>query len=108
MRHLKQEFDKLTFKEAVLYGIGLLTLIAAFVLLFMALLMPPEGEIHDSVLTAYGLSLLFVAAIFGISAYFVSSLTGFKRAILEILEKHEVDTKSITENNKTITNHSTD
>ena len=103
MRHLKQEFDKLSFKEAVLYGIGLLTLTAAFALLFMSMLIPPEGEIHDSVLTAYGISLLFVAAIFGISAYFVSSITGFKRAILELLEKHDVDTKSLEEKNRAVT-----
>ena len=52
MKHLKQEFDKLSFKEVMVYSIGLLTLIAAFVMLFMGMLIPPEGEIHDSVLYA--------------------------------------------------------
>ena len=33
MKHLKEEFDKLTFRDVMLYGIGLLTLAAAFVLL---------------------------------------------------------------------------
>ncbi len=97
MRHLKQEFDKLTFKDVMLYSIGILTLIAAFVLLFLGMFIPPEGEIHDSVLTAFGISLLFVAAIFGISAYFVANLTGFKKTILELLAKHNVNTETLKE-----------
>ncbi len=95
MKHLKQEFDKLSFKDVMLYSIGNLTLIAAFVLLFLGMFIPPEGEIHDSVLTAFGISLLFVAAIFGISAYFVANLTGFKKTILELLSKHNVNTETL-------------
>ena len=97
MKHLKQEFDKLTFKEVMLHCIGLLTLGAAFMLLFMGMFIPPEGEIHDSVLTAFGISLLFVAAIYGISAYFVTSLKGFKAAVLDLLSRHHVDTKPLRE-----------
>ncbi|MDE6479278.1 MAG: hypothetical protein K2L45_03335 [Muribaculaceae bacterium] len=96
MKHLKQEFDKLTFKEVALHTIGFLTLVAAFVLLFLGMFIPPEGEIHDSVLTAFGLSLLFVAAVYGISAYFVSSLKGFKAAVLDLLTKHDVDIDKLT------------
>ena len=97
MKHLKQEFDKLTFKEVALHTIGFLTLVAAFVLLFLGMFIPPEGEIHDSVLTAFGISLLFVAAVYGISAYFVSSLKGFKAAIMELLTSHNVSTKPLEE-----------
>ena len=95
MKHLKEEFDKLTFRDVMLYGIGLLTLAAAFVLLFMGMFIPPEGEIHDSVLTAFGIALLFVAAIYGISTYFIASLTGFKKAILDLLSKNNVNTESL-------------
>lgn len=99
---MKQEFDKLTFKEVMLHCIGLLTLGAAFVLLFMGMFIPPEGEIHDSVLTAFGISLLFVAAIYGISAYFVASLKGFKAAVIDLLAQHRVDTKPLEENEEGI------
>ena len=92
MRHLKEEFDKLTFKDVMLHGIALLTLVAAYVLLFMSLLIPPEGEIHDSVLMAFGLSMLFVASIYGIAAYFVANLTGFKRAVIELLSRYNINT----------------
>lgn len=100
MKHLKQEFDKLTFKEVALHTIGLLTLVAAFTLLFLGMFIPPEGEIHDSVLTAFGISLLFVAAVYGISAYFVSSLKGFKAAIMDLLTRHNVNIKSLEENDE--------
>lgn len=98
MKHLKQEFDKLTFRDVLLYVVGLLTLTAAFVLLFLGMFIPPEGEIHDSVLTAFGISLLFVASIYGISAYFVANLTGFKKNILELLSKNNINTDSIKNN----------
>ncbi len=66
MKHLKQEFDKLSFKDTLSYTILILCLIAAFVLLFCGMFIPPEGEIHDSVLTAFGIILLFVASILGL------------------------------------------
>lgn len=97
MKHLKQEFDKLTFKEMMLHAIGTLTLAASFVLLYLGMLIPPEGEIHDSVLTAFGISLLFVASIYGISAFFVSNLISFKRSILSLLEKNRVDTGDLAQ-----------
>lgn len=100
MRHLKQEFDKLTFKDVLLYSIGFLTLVAAFVLLFMGMLIPPSGEIHDSVLTAYGLSLLFVAAIYGISLYAYDSLASFKKSILSLLAQHNIKAEESDSNLK--------
>ena len=54
MRHLKQEFDKLTFKEVIIYILAVITMLAGLTLLFMGMFIPPEGEIHGSVLTAFG------------------------------------------------------
>ena len=85
MKHLKQEFDKLTFKEVIVYTLGVGTLIASFVLLFMSMFIAPEGEIHDSVLTAYGLSLLFVASLLGVSMHYANELTKFKNMAFEIM-----------------------
>lgn len=55
MRHLKQEFDKLTFKDTLAYLMAIISLAAAIVLLFMGLMIDPEGEIHPSVLYATAL-----------------------------------------------------
>lgn len=78
MKHLKQEFDKLTFKEALVFAIAALSLIAAFVLLFLGMLIPPKGEIHDSVLTGFGIVLLFVGSLLGVSMHYSNELAKLK------------------------------
>lgn len=90
MKHLKQEFDKLTIKDVVTYVLAVTTLIAAFVLLFMGMLIPPEGEIHDSVLTAFGLILLFVGSLLGVSMHYANELTKFKEKAIGIMRNNTV------------------
>lgn len=83
MKHLKEEFDKLTIKDVLVYSLAIVSIVAAFVLLFLGLFIPPEGEIHDSVLPAYGLTLLFVGSLLGISMRIESELNKFKSSITE-------------------------
>lgn len=90
MKHLKQEFDKLTIKDVVTYVLAVATLIAAFVLLFMGMLIPPEGEIHDSVLTAFGLILLFVGSLLGVSMHYANELTKFKEKAIGIMRNNAI------------------
>ena len=66
MKHLKQEFDKLTFKEVIIYILAVITMLAGLTLLFMGMFIPPEGEIHASVLTAFGSVCIFVASLLGV------------------------------------------
>lgn len=93
MKHLKQEFDKLTFKDVLIYSLAILTLAAAFVLLFLGMYIPPEGEIHDSILTAFGLILLFVGSLLGVSMHYANELTKFKDKAFDIMRKKEEDTE---------------
>ncbi len=86
MKHLKQEFDKLTFKEVVIYVIAIITMSAGLALLFIGIFIPPEGEIHQSVLTAYGLISIFVASLLGISIHYANELEKFKANIQERLD----------------------
>ena len=44
-------------------------LVVGVVLAFIALLMPPPGEIHASVLYIFAQCLIYAGSIFGISAY---------------------------------------
>lgn len=81
MKHLKEEFDKLTLKDLIIYGLAVAVMIAAFTLLFLGMFIPPEGEIHDSVLTAYGLALMFVAACMGVAAFGAHSMEKIKIAL---------------------------
>lgn len=85
MKHLKQEFDKLTFKEVIIYMMAIVTMAAGISLLFLGLFIPPEGEIHQTVLTAFGLISIFVAALLGISIHYENQLDKFKTSIEERL-----------------------
>ena len=44
-------------------------LLAGIVMAFIALFLPPPGEIHDSVLFIFAQILIYVGSIFGIEAY---------------------------------------
>ena len=85
MKHLKEEFDKLTFKESLVYGLAIASLIAGFVLLFIGFFTAPEGEIHESVITIFGMVLLFVGSLLGISMHYGNELNRFKQTVTEML-----------------------
>lgn len=87
MKHLKQEFDKLTFKEVIIYMLAVVTMIAGLALLFIGLFIPPEGEIHGSVLTAFGSICIFVASLLGISLHYANELDKFKNNVQEKLNE---------------------
>lgn len=85
MKHLKQEFDKLTFKETLSYTIACLSLIAGFVLLFLGMYLPPIGEIHPSVLSAFGVINVFSGALLGYSLKVDADNKKFKAEIINLI-----------------------
>lgn len=87
MKHLKQEFDKLAFKEVIIYTLAVVTMLAGLTLLFIGLFIPPEGEIHGSVLTAFGSVCIFVASLLGISLHYANELDKFKNDVQERLDE---------------------
>ncbi len=87
MKHLKQEFDKLSFKEVIIYVLAVVTMTAGLTLLFIGLFIPPEGEIHSSVITAFGILCTFVASLLGISIHYANELDKFKANIQERLNE---------------------
>lgn len=86
MRHLKQEFDKLSFKDALTFGLAVFAAAAGFVLIFLGLYIPPEGQVHESVLTGFGISLMFSGSLLGISMHYANETAKFKDAIRKHLE----------------------
>ena len=87
MKHLKQEFDKLSFKEVIIYVLAVVTMTAGLTLLFIGLFIPPEGEIHSSVITAFGILCTFVASLLGISIHYANELDKFKANVQERLNE---------------------
>lgn len=90
MKHIKDEFDKITFKEFLVYILASVTLIAGLVLLFFGLFLPPEGEIHSSVISAYGIICVFVGSLLGVSMHYANELTKFKSTIEDRLSSKQI------------------
>ena len=86
---MKQEFDKLSFKDTLLYSICILSLIAGFVLLFCAFLTAPKGEIHDSVQTTFGMILLFVGACLGIDLKYSNKTEVMQKMVDDFIMKYK-------------------
>ena len=86
MKHLKEEFDKLSFKDTLMYSIAILSIVTAFVLLFCGMFTAPEGEIHDSVLTAFVIVLLFVGTLLGLDLRYASKTDVLQQMIRDFLK----------------------
>lgn len=86
MKHLKEAFDKLTFKDVVIFLLVTVTMAAGLTLLFMGLYIPPEGEIHNSVLTAFGTICVFVASLLGISIHCANELDKLKTSVQQQID----------------------
>lgn len=88
MKHLKSEFDKLSFKEFFLFVLCTALITSAVVAIFLSLYIPPEGEIHPSVLTYFGIASAFAAGLIGIDIAHNVKLDKFKEEIRDFI-KHE-------------------
>lgn len=99
MKHLKQEFDKLTFKETLVYSLAILSMAAGFTLLFLNMYLPPRGEIHESVLTAFGIILIFVGSLLGLEMKYAFELNKFKKNVIDIIasKPKDIDEDSMAE-----------
>lgn len=85
MRHVKQEFDRLTMKEMITYFLAIGCMVAAIVAIFLSLYLPPKGEVHSSVLTYFGISSGFCGALLGISAHYQNELVKFKTTVMDAI-----------------------
>lgn len=86
MKHIKQEFDKLTFKEVLIYWMAVIAMLGGLTMLFLGMYIDPRGEIHPSVLTAFGSICIFVASLLGISIHYDNELTKFKDSVTRQLD----------------------
>jgi len=70
---------------------AIITAIAAFIvgwaLTIAGFIVPPLGEIADSILWVLGQALVYAASVFGITSYFTSETRRMKRDIREFVEK---------------------
>lgn len=92
MKHLKSEFDKLTFRDFLTYIIAVACMVAAVVAVYLSLYIPPEGEVHSSVLTYFGISSAFCGSLLGISIHYSNELQRFKSDITDTLNRRQPTT----------------
>lgn len=93
MRHVKQEFDRLTMKEMITYFLAIGCMAAAVVAIFLSMYLPPQGEVHSSVLTYFGISSGFCGALLGISAHYQNELVKFKTEVSNLLQTQKENEK---------------
>lgn len=62
---------KLDIKDWIIFGCGIVTLLAGIVLTYIGIYSPPVGEISGSVLAALGEFLTFAGSALGIGSYTV-------------------------------------
>jgi len=62
---------KIDVKDWIIFGCGIITLLAGIVLTFIGVYAPPMGEISGSVLAALGEFLTFAGSALGIGSYTV-------------------------------------
>ena len=99
MKHLKSEFDKLTFREFIAFCIAICLMVSAIICIFLSMYIEPKGEIHESVLIYYSLSAASAAGLLGISLAVQggikeirTQLPGMIKAIIdETLSRHQPD-----------------
>lgn len=60
---------KIDVKESIIFGCGIVTLLAGIVLTFIGIYAPPMGAIDGSVLAALGEFLAFAGSALGIGSY---------------------------------------
>lgn len=86
---MKNKWSDLNIKEKI----SIISAIAAFVigwtLSICGFIVPPVGEVHESILFILGQGLVYAASVFGIAAYFKSESIQLKHDINRHIDKVE-------------------
>ena len=69
-----KSMDSVTPRDKVQFGIAIGLMIFGCVVLLIGLLTPPEGQIHNSVLVAFGEIATLAAGVLGIDAIYTNKL----------------------------------
>lgn len=80
------KMDSVTPRDKVQFGIAIGLMLFGCVVLLIGLLTPPEGQIHQSVLIAFGEIATLAAGVLGIDAIYTNKL---QRIVAELNDKKE-------------------
>lgn len=84
-----KSMDEVTPRDKVQFGIAIGLMIFGCVVLLIGLLTPPEGQIHNSVLVAFGEIATLAAGVLGIDAIYTNKLQKIVADLKKDSEKSE-------------------
>lgn len=89
-----KSMDEVTPRDKVQFGIAIGLMVFGCVVLLIGLLTPPEGQIHQSVLVAFGEIATLAAGVLGIDAIYTNKL----QKIVAELKKESAKEQESTNN----------
>ena len=84
-----KSMDEVTPRDKVQFGIAIGLMVFGCVVLLVGLLTPPEGQIHQSVLVAFGEIATLAAGVLGIDAIYTNKLQKIVADLKKDNEKSE-------------------
>lgn len=75
---MEKKWNELGYRDRLSFVLCISAFVLSAVLLVAGLVIPPQGEIHASVLTALGMLLTFVGSVLGISQHYNTQLNKIK------------------------------
>ena len=92
---MKENWCALDIKQKIAIITAIVAFIAGWALTIAGFVVPPIGEIADSVLWVLGQALIYASSVFGITSYFSSETTRMKTEIrdeMKRMKRDEVET----------------
>jgi hypothetical protein len=86
--------DEVTPRDKVQFGIAIGLMVFGCVVLLVGLLTPPEGQIHQSVLVAFGEIATLAAGVLGIDAIYTNKLQKIVADLKKETEKEQETTNN--------------
>lgn len=84
-----KSMDEVTPRDKVQFGIAIGLMVFGCVVLMVGLLTPPEGQIHQSVLVAFGEIATLAAGVLGIDAIYTNKLQKIVADLKKETEKEQ-------------------
>ena len=85
---------KLDIKTKFAIGTAVAAFVVGFGLVIAGFILPPRGEVHDSVLWILGQALIYAASVFGVGMYLNNEITKLRaenrRFIKETIEEEKI------------------
>ena len=78
---LSDKTMKKQYKESIQVWTAIIMLVVGTLLVIAGFIVPPTGEVHDSVLWFFGECLIYAGSIFGISIYVSGKINNIRREL---------------------------